>query len=451
VGGKLDSAGFTVLLQEKEGTQRYPIKYPPSIWKEFPRPWRQPLLDNFAFVSTCHLPWQRRHVRQISYRHNRPLAFPSYLTNLFFTLPFDAFMNGHKSPELYRTLLNTQFSFSRSRREKAAAANPRFKLDPRKAVIPFTFGKDSLLTFALARELKMKTRLVFIEEPRELYAAAHKKESLRKFSEEFTAKVDFLPNPAGILRDVSAGTGWFGWELLLTSFVLLLLPYNYFERAQYLLFANEASCNELTTNGEGISFYPVFEQTDAWTQEETNIARNLTHQPFTVGSLLGPIHEIAIIKVLHQRYPEMAKYQMSCFADRKEAKHKKWCAACSKCARNYIFLKAFGLDPKRVGFTDNMLDGAYRDLYSLLEDDGKKEGYDATTLGRDEQLLAFYLAFKRGVSGELMEIFRKKYLPEALRRKDKLFNKYFSLHPSAVLPEEYATKILSIFRQELKK
>lgn len=450
VRSELRPRGFTLVLKNGHTIRKYLLRYPREVWSNFPEGSRQNLAANFSFVSTCHLPFQNRDVRQINYLNNRPVAFNSYLTNLFLTIPFDAFMNRHKSSDLYKTLLNTQFSFKEGN-ALASKLLPRLKLHPKRAVVPFTFGKDSLLTFALARELGIKTRLIFIEEPRELYAAEHKKENLKKFIKEFKERVEFLPNPAGILRDVSAGTGWFGWELLLTSFVLLLLPYNYFEKAQYLFFANEASCNGLTSNGEGINFYPAFEQTDVWTQEETNIAQSISHQPFAVGSLLGPVHEIAIIKILHRRYPEIAKYQMSCFADRKEAKHKRWCAACSKCARNYIFILANGINPKTVGFTDDMLDLKYQNLYSLFDGDGKKEGYDATDLGRDEQLLAFYLAFRRGVKGDLMEVFKEKYLAEALRKKGSLLKKYFSLHPSAVLPKEYESKILSIFRQELKK
>lgn len=449
VGGELNCAGFTLSLTENKKTRRFAIKYPTPIWRALPQENRRLLLDNFSFVTTCHLPLQKKSITEIAYCNRRPENFNSYLNNLFYTIPFDAFMNGQGSFGLYQRLLKIRFTFSGSSPSLHSPRRALRQLSLRKAVIPFTFGKDSLLTFALARELGIKTRLVFIEEPRELYAAAHKKERLEKFTREFGVKVDFLPNAAGVLRDVSEGNNWFGWELLLTSFALLLLPYLHYEQAKYLLFANEASCNEITHNGEGIYFYPAFEQSDLWTEEETQIVQNVSGQCFAVRSLLGPLNDLAIIKILHRRYPSLSKYQLSCFADRKEARHKAWCAACSKCARSYIFLLASGIDPKTVGFKDEMLEVKYQKLYSLFDDGNGKEGYDATSVGRDEQLFAFFLAWQHGIRDGLMKVFEKDYLTEALKKEKSLRQKYFSLQPSNVLPEEYKNKIMSIYRHEL--
>lgn len=451
VDGLLTSRGFKISVVRGNTKKDFPIIFPKEIWEKYPRILKRSLLDNFAFVSTCHLPFQDNAIRDISYNGFRPENISSYLNNLFYTIPFDAFMASGSSFDLYKALINTRFSFKVGNEKMAVKINDEKPLRADRAVIPFTFGKDSLLTYALTKELGIKSRLVFIVEPRELYAATHKREMVLQFSCEFNQPVYFLPNSSGVLRDASAGTGWFGWELLLTTFTLLLLPFAYKDRSKYLFFANEASCNELTHNGEAINFYPVYEQTDEWTKEESLIAGNVTGMNFQAGSLIGSIHELAIIKILHSRYPEIGKYQMSCFADRPEAKHKRWCASCSKCARNYIFLLANGVKPETVGFSDDMLKDEFSNLYSIFESENGKEGFDATDLGREEQLLAFLLAYERGINGELIDKFKVQYLEEAKKKKRILMDKYYGVNQTTVLPEEYKSKIVSIFKRELKR
>lgn len=450
VDGKLLRSGFGVDLSLGRQKRHFGITYPNKIWSNYPQKSRRSLLDNFAFVSTCHLPFQNSQISDIYYNGRRPLAEASYLRNLFYSIPFDSFMNGHRSYDLYRQLINTQFHFRKERKLITLPAG-KIKLNPKKAVLPFTFGKDSLLTYALCRELGIATRLLFIVEPKELYAGKHKEEVLKQFKAEFHQTVDFIDNPIGELRDESAGNGWLGWELLLTSFTLIGLPFAYSDFAKYIFYANEASCNELTASPEGFILNPVFEQSEVWTREQTLIAQTVSGQDIKVASLIGQIHEIAIIKILHRVYPEIGKYQISCFADRPEARNKRWCAACSKCARNYIFLLANGIDPKAVGFEDNMLGAEFRRYYSIfLNGKGGQEGYDATELGRDEQLLAFLLAFQKGARGPLIDLFKKDHLKKVVKKEKSLRSKYFSLHPSGVLPDEYSQTITGHLEKWLK-
>ncbi len=147
----------------------------------------------------------------------------------------------------------------------------------------------------------------------------------------------------------------------------------------------------------------------------------------------------------------MARYQMSCWSETRQAKKKRWCGHCSKCARIYIFFLALGLDPKTVDFKDEMLSSKNRRYYSIFDKaDGGLDGYDATRLGRDEQILAFYLAYKRGLRGGIMNDFIRERLTEAGRRERELRHTFFSLYPANTVPEELKPQVLSIFKRELK-
>jgi len=71
-------------------------------------------------------------------------------------------------------------------------------------------------------------------------------------------------------------------------------------------------------------------------------------------------------------------------------------------------------------------------------------------LGRDEQLLAFFLAYKNGKKGELIDLFKSLYLKEAEKREKELKEEYFGIHSTKTLPKELKDKLLNIYKEELK-
>lgn len=100
-----------------------------------------------------------------------------------------------------------------------------------------------------------------------------------------------------------------------------------------------------------------------------------------------------------------------------------------------------------------MLSSEKEKLYMIFNGE-KDEGisaYGGSGLGKEEQLLAFYLAYKRGAKGELIEKFKKKYLSEMEKRKIDFFEKYFGIHSSYCLPSSLRKRILRIFEKEREK
>lgn len=63
---------------------------------------------------------------------------------------------------------------------------------------------------------------------------------------------------------------------------------------------------------------------------------------------LESLPKIEVLKELHQRYPNIARYQYSCFS----AINARWCLNCEKCFRNYIIYKIFDIDPMSVGIDE---------------------------------------------------------------------------------------------------
>jgi len=196
---------------------------------------------------------------------------------------------------------------------------------------------------------------------------------------------------------------------------------------------------------------PVFEQSVFAMKHLQDIPKQFfinTH----IGSLVEPIHEIFITYVLHHRYPDIARFQMSCFSDEPEAKKKRWCGVCEKCARMYVFLRALNISPEKVGFYNNdMLSLKKESLYTIFNGDTNVSAYGGSGLGKEEQLLAFYLSYKNGVRGELIDKFKTIYLDEVEKKKEKLIKKYFGIHSSYCLPSRLRGRMLRIFKKEQKK
>ena len=170
----------------------------------------------------------------------------------------------------------------------------------------------------------------------------------------------------------------------------------------------------------------------------------------SIWSLLEPIHEIAIIKILHHRYPKIAKYQTSCDLPDKPKSDGRWCENCSKCGRMYIYLLAHGIQPKTIGFKRDLLWSKYHHLYTIFSSNRIREfGYDQSEAGKNEQILAFYLAYKRGIRGPVMTTFARRFLVFA-KKHDRTFRQtYFGIHSMRTIPADLKPKVIRIFHQEL--
>ncbi len=428
--------------------RRYEINYPVKVWKRFPVVYHQTFADAVTYSFTLHLSFKDFQYQKLVYHFPPPILEPLLFKGTLYSLVEDAIFDGSATKYL-QLFFNANQGISFTRRPRYEHFKNINHHNHRKSLIPFTFGKDSLLSFALSLELGIKPILIFFREPRSPYENRYKKILSERFFRNFKEEVTFFPVNSGWLRETDESGPWWGWDLLLTQYTLLLIPYLFAHRAKYLFWSHEQSCNQIFTNKEGYFINPVFEQNHQWLLS-TNAAMKVLGCNSIFASLVEPLHEIAIMQILHHRYPHIGKYQASCFFDEVPSKTRRWCAVCSKCARIYIFMKALGIDPRRVGFTQNMLQQRKKELFSLFGAKTDESGsYDASGVGRDEQLLAFYLAYKRGVKGSLMKEFERRYLKEAQKRKQELLENFFSVHPPQTLTYELKQPLLKIFSEEL--
>jgi creatinine amidohydrolase/Fe(II)-dependent formamide hydrolase-like protein len=74
-------------------------------------------------------------------------------------------------------------------------------------------------------------------------------------------------------------------------------------------------------------------------------------------SILRPLSELLIQKVLVERYPDLQRHQVSCHATHLEGNGRvRPCGACEKCRRIVGMLVALGGDPRACGYTTDQID-----------------------------------------------------------------------------------------------
>jgi len=458
---KRTGTGFTLGVKNKE----YPLSYPENIWAEFPNKSKEFMEDNLAYLMTAHLPTMLGNGdNSLNYSSTAaPFFKPMFDETLLYHLPAVAAMDGKSTAELIKNFLNLKTVFSdyeiKIPNEHAVDGN----YDDSAAVINFTFGKDSLLTYAVCHELKRDCTLSYVEEPDVPVEVAHNTSLGKRFVKEFGARMMRISNGTAPLHNYQywglPKTEW-GYGHLITEYCLEMLPLAHHFHAGNVMFGNEQSCNCTYLNSDGFISYPVYDQTSFWVQKMDAMMRSMTSGGVDVCSIVEPLHDLAIIKILHTRYKEFGKYQMSCFPDEHgDAGSSRWCHTCSKCARIYLYLNACGIDVRRAGMlrTKNMFEKKCKPFYRALFGGDPKVGeetmlgYDACGVSRDEQLLGFYLSYKNGAKGYLIGEFKKKHLREAVLREDELRKKFFVIHESITIPPELKKEVLSIYREELGK
>ncbi len=437
---KLKKSGVEIKIKKK----KYLINYPYYVWEKLPKSLHRVFADSLTYVSTWHLPLIYK--APVVYHFPHPPIESVFFKMLLYTIPMNVFENKNLTTssllkDFYNVNFQTQFK-SLNFFYSGKKAKKRLKNN---AIVLFSFGKESLLTLGLLKELGVSFFPIFIKEPQSVFENRHKRKLAERFFKEFGKEVNFFPLPVGRLRE---GTGlYWGWDIILSQYAFTLLPYYFYHQAKYVFFGNEQSCNFYLKDKEGYYINPVFEQSVAAMQLLQSIPK-LFFISTNIGSLVEPLNEIFITYILHHRYSKLGTFQMSCFSEEEEAKKRRWCGACEKCARIYIFFKGLRISPERVGFYNNDMLSLKKERFYVLFNKDVESSYGGSGLGRDEQLLAFYLAWKNGVQGELMEKFKKMYLPEAEKRKEKLIKEYFGIHSSLSLPSSLRRRILRIFENE---
>lgn len=442
VGTEILRSGFGVTVNNHP----YRFLYPLSVWKSMPYDYKLLLSESAAFFYTRHFPLLSR--CRIQYSFPPPVTqslFLHGLLNCLAELTIDYPQFKRTTTQLVQTILNSGFSVKFKGIPKFLPSLSPSKVSGRKAAMLFSFGKDSLLTYALLKEIGIDPLLYFMAEPHSGYEVGNKRSLIHSFQIEHKAIVYMINNQLGLLRQKEGQ--WWGWDMLLTQYSLQLIPYIKHHRCGYYFLSNEQSTNELDIDKEGYLVNTTYEQSIDWVQHLNNLFR-IFSLPTIVSSILDPIHEIVIMYILHRHYPAIAKYQLSCDNEHKSAQNKRWCESCDECARIFMFMLAIGADPKTIGFTGSML-GRNKKLFVIFSIVNKIHDVSKLTSGQAERLLSFHLAYLRGNRFGVMKLYESNILPRLKNKMPALVSRFIKIYPNSISHTEISNKLLHIYQKEI--
>ncbi len=446
IDAKITSTGIDVFVNG----DRFPILYPKKVWHKFPKELKEILKDNLAYSSTIFLP-QILNLKEIVYKTARPLSETFLFKNGIYDMACSAQTDEKSSAEYVKRFYNTRYIFADERIKTPKRIDLKNGSKNKRTLIPFSFGKESMLSFALSKELGLEPFLVNTIEPVHIHELTHKKKLIESFKKTMGIHVDTIRYGPGIMRyghywdlETELGTG-----LWVTDYVMLSLPFIYFHDIYFIALGNEQSCNDVYYDKEEMLTYrSAYDQFREWTSQLSYLSTLLYGKKLEVMSLVEPLYEIAETKVLHKRYSDYGKHQLSCFAMQESARYSRWCQNCYKCAYLYPLFAAFNIDPKSLSFTENLFDKKHAHLYKTFFTRLRNSVYYGS---QEELAVAFYLAMKNGATGYSMDRFKKELLPDFIKHKKKYFKKYLGIHPTYNIPPQFKKKIMDIYKKELKE
>lgn len=428
----------------KTGKGSFSLEYPRSVWRNLSDAEKEFLCDNISYLNTACMPLVSG-AKKVSYSTQKPFFKGQIDASIMKDMPSAVEEYREKSEDLLKKFNGTDTRFAQGKAKK-----PAFAMNTgERAIVPFSCGKDSLLTLAACSELGLNPVPVYVNDTVSPSENRLKIGIIRKIARKKKLVFGVVKNSIEKLNDFefwSKPEADKGYSHLIIGFCFISLPFSKKYSAGYVILGNEYDLNFTLKSKEGIKCYPSYDQSFEGTRRLSRIMAKATSGKVKVGSVISPLYDLAIMKILHTRYPDFGKYQSSC-PGLDESREKRWCQSCSDCFRFFLYMKAIGKDPKLIGIRQNMLSRKFL-KYNVLLNPSKKGRYDKA--GGDEQLkFAHYLAWKNGAKGYSIDIFRKKYLDEIREKEDRLYKKYFGVNSTSLIPKNTRKPAVSIYKEAL--
>lgn len=330
------------------------LRYPPEVWQAYPA--KAALIRELAYITTLATPLILEHPRA-SYNTPRPRFFDRYqdlfaaaIPNLVEAVP------AHSSSEIYARFHALQHQFTDT---AGTESLPRQHWHPRRAVLPLSFGKDSLLSLATLRQLGYEVIPVNIDERMLPRGNALREVLSARLQREHGLECLQLVNEIQLLSD---------HEVLQVSptrlyqvqvhfiYALAMLPFCSYYAAPLIVLSNELLPGLDKLQREGYLLPQRYMQGEAANLAMDSLLQDISAAQIRVVNPIGALGNLAIHTLLHQEFTEFGTYQVSCHLE--VSQHARWCHDCERCSHAYLYFRALGLDPLAYGFAHSLLDGS---------------------------------------------------------------------------------------------
>jgi len=265
--------------------------------------------------------------------------------------------------------------------EESATRNPKIgnrksKIENRKSLSRYLVlssgGKDSLLSFGLLNELGCEAHPVFGNESGRHWFTALNAYRYFKANVPNTGRVwmnsdrvfsrmkrhlPFIrPDFARLRADMYPIRLW-----TVAVFLFGALPLMRKRGLGRLIIGDEYDTT-VRENFRGIAHYDGLYDQSRYFDEALSAYFRQKGWGIRQFSLLRPLSELLIEKILVERYPHLQAQQVSCHAAHKKGERVHPCGRCEKCRRIVGMLKALGADPARCGYTPPQITHSLQEL-----------------------------------------------------------------------------------------
>jgi creatinine amidohydrolase/Fe(II)-dependent formamide hydrolase-like protein len=307
----------------------------------------------------------RRFIREMAENTAREIYVKKFLEPNPFLV--GAFAN--LVPEKQRKYLQAKLQFSQTRLLKEAKWQP-WPSDRSKHCVLSSGGKDSLLSFGLLNEIGREVHSIFVNESGRHWFTALNAYRYFKASIPNTARVwvnsdrlfSWMLKRMPFVRKDFANVRSDEYPIRLWTVAVFLfgvLPLMRKRGIGRLLIGDEFDTSVRKTS-HGITHYDgLFDQSVYFDQTITSyfMRKGWAISQFSV---LRPLSELLIQKILALRYPQLQQHQTSCHAAHKEGDRIYPCGKCEKCRRIVSMLLALEVDPERCGYRAPQIENALR-------------------------------------------------------------------------------------------
>lgn len=303
-------------------------------------------------------------------------------------------------------------------------------------------GKDSLLSYGLLNEMGREVHPIFVNESgRHWFTALNAYRHFKSHIPE-TARVwvnsdrlfSWMLRRMPFIRDDFSDLRADEYPIRLWTVAVFLfgaIPLLRKRGIGRLLIGDEYDTSVRKTC-HGISHYDgLYDQSIFFDQTMTRYFRR-KGWAISQFSILRPLSELLIEKILALRYPQLQQHQTSCHAAHKEEDRIHPCGKCEKCRRIVNMLLALDVDPARCGYKASHIESS---LKGLIEKGLAQEAAGVRQLG--------FMLMQKGlidVPPQRQKMFREQ--PEVLNlRYDPVVS------PMNSIPLDLRQPLLKIFMQ----
>ncbi len=233
-------------------------------------------------------------------------------------------------------------------------------------------GKESLLSYGLLEELECDVHPIYINESgRHWFTALN---GYRYFKKN-------IPNTARVWTDCDRLFNWMlrrisfirpdfqrlrcdDYPLRLWTVAVFLfgaLPLLRKRGLSHLLVGNEFDTSRFILDAELPHYDGLFDQS-LWFDRGLSEYFEKKGWSVRVCSILRNLSETLVENVLASRYPDLFNCQVSCHAALIDTHRARPCGRCEKCRRIMAILTAVGVNPRLIGYSEDMVNAALNSL-----------------------------------------------------------------------------------------